>query len=102
MFLQALTGICSCRTLLTTPYIPYIGGRGEIKMASASTPSANEPAKNRILVHTVQLKPMIKAQMSGRMVSSCLSDAASASVNSEKIRLKKLMMTKMIIIIITN
>ena len=31
--------------------------------------SANEPAKDIILVHTVQLKPMIKAQISGRMVS---------------------------------
>ena len=29
-------------------------------MASASTPSANEPAKDLILVHTVQLKPIIK------------------------------------------
>ena len=58
------------RTLLTTPYIPDIGKRGEIKMASASTPSANEPAKDFILVHTVQVKPMIKAQISGRMVSS--------------------------------
>ena len=46
------------------------GGRGGIKMASASTPSVNEPAKDLILVHTVQLKPMIKAQISGRMVSS--------------------------------
>ena len=47
-------------------------------MASASTPSANEPAKNLILVHTVQLKPIIKAQISGRMVSSGISDVASA------------------------
>ena len=31
-------------------------------MASGSTPSTNEPAKDLILVHTVQLKPMIKAQ----------------------------------------
>ena len=37
-----------------------ISGRGGIKMASASTPSTNEPAKDLILVHTVQLKPMIK------------------------------------------
>ena len=37
-------------------------------MASASTPSANEPDKDVILVHAVQLKPMIKAQISGRMV----------------------------------
>ena len=39
-------------------------------MESASTPSANEPAKDLILVHTVQLKPMTKAHFSGRMVSS--------------------------------
>ena len=38
-----------------------IGERGGIKMVSASTPSTNEPAKDLILVHTVQLKPMIKA-----------------------------------------
>ena len=55
-----------------TPYHPYIGGRyhgwGGIKMVSASTPSANEPAKDLILVYTVELKPMIKAQISGRKV----------------------------------
>ena len=68
-------------------------------MASASTPSANEPAKDLILVHTVQLKPMIKAQISGRMVSSGISDLAFASVHSEKTCLKKLMM---IMIIITS
>ena len=50
-------------------------------MASASTPSDNEPAKNLILVHIVQLKPMIKAQLSGRMVSSGINDVAIASVN---------------------
>ena len=65
-------------------------------MASASIPSANEPAKDLILVYMVQLKPMIKAQISGRMVSSGISDVAFASVNSEKARLKKL------IIIIMN
>ena len=65
-------------------------------MASASTPSAKEPAKDLILVHTVQLNPMIKAQISRRMESSCISDV----VNSEKTRLKKLM--KIIIIIIMN
>ena len=68
-------------------------------MESASTPSANEPAKDLILVHTVQLKPMIKAHFSGRMVSSGISDVAFASVHSEKTRLKKLIM---IIIIITR
>ena len=35
-------------------------------MASARTPSANDPAKDLILVHIVQLKPMVKAQISGR------------------------------------
>ena len=68
-------------------------------MASASTPSANEQAKDVVLVHTVQLKPMIKAQISGRMISSGISDVAIASVYSEKTRLKKLIM---IIIIITS
>ena len=67
-------------------------------MASASTPSANEPAKDFILVHTVQLKPIIKAQISGRMVSSGITDVALASVHSEKSHLKKLME----IIIITS
>ena len=67
-------------------------------MESASTPSANEPAKDLILVYTVQLKPMIKAQISGRMVSSGISDVAIASVHSEKTRLKKSIM----IIIIMN
>ena len=48
-------------------------------MASVSTPSANEPAKDVILVHTVQLKPMIKVHISGRMVSSGISDVAIIS-----------------------
>ena len=56
------------------------GGRGEIKMASASTPSANEQVKDLSLVHTVQLKPLIKAQIS--MISSGISDVAIASVYS--------------------
>ena len=77
-----------------------IGGRGKIKIASASTPSANESAKYLILVHTVQLKPMIKKQISRIMVSNGISDVVTASVHSEKTRLKKLMMMKMIIIII--
>ena len=40
--------------------LPYIGGQGVIKMASASIPSANEQAKDIIIIHTVQLKLMIK------------------------------------------
>ena len=67
------------------------GGPGEIKIASASTPSANDQAKDIVLVHTSQLKPMIKAQISGRMISSGIHDVAIASVYSEKTRLKKLM-----------
>ena len=56
---------------LMTPFLPHVGGecggREGIQMASASTPSAGELAKDLILVHTVELKPMIKAQISGRM-----------------------------------
>ena len=66
-----------------TPYLPDIGGWGGIKIASASTPSANEP-EDLILVYTVQLKPLIKAQISGR------SDVVIASVHSEKTLLQKL------------
>ena len=63
-------------------------------MASASTPSANEQAKHVVLVHTVQLKPMLKAHFSGRMISSDISDVAITSVYSEKTRLKKFIMNK--------
>ena len=35
-------------------------------MVATSTPSANEPAKGLILVHTVQ-KQMIEVKISGRM-----------------------------------
>ena len=59
-------------------------------MASASTRSANEPVKDFILVQTVKLKPMIKAQISGRMVSSGISDVVIASVHFEKTCQKKL------------
>ena len=50
------------------------------------------------LIFSPQLKPMIKAHLSGRMVSSGISDVAFASVHSEKTHLKKLMMMKIIII----
>ena len=65
-------------------------------MASASIPSANEPAKDLILVHTVQLKPSIKAHFSGTMISSGISDAAIVLVYSEKTHLKKLIMIFMV------
>ena len=45
-----------------------------------------------VLVHTVQLKPMIKAQISERMVSNGIIDVATALVHSEITNLKKLMM----------
>ena len=61
-------------------------------MVSASTPSANEPVKDLNLVHSVQLKPMIKAHFSGRMVSSGISDVVITSVHSEKTNIKKLIM----------
>ena len=63
-------------------------------------PSANEPANDHILIHTVRLKPMIKAHSSGRMVSSGISDVVIASVYFEKTRQKKLMMMEIIIIMI--
>ena len=61
--------------------------------------SANEPANGLILIHTVKLKPIIKAQILGKLVTSGISDVATASVHSEKTRLKRLIM---IIIIITS
>ena len=73
-----------------------IGVRGTIKMVTANTQSAND--KDLILVHTVQLKPTIKAQISGRMTFIGISDVVTASVYLEKTSLKKLM--KIIIIII--
>ena len=66
-------------------------------MASASIQSTKEPSKDLILVHAVKLKSMIKARISGRMASSCISDIVTASVNSEKTGLKNLM--KIIIIL---
>ena len=69
-----------------------ISGRGGIKIASAKAQSANEPARTSFFLHTVQLKPMIKVKISGRMASIGISDVVTASVYSEKTRLKKLML----------
>ena len=55
-----------------------------------------------ILVHPVKLKPIIKAQISGKLVTSGISNLATASVHSEKTRMKKCMMVMIIIIIIMN
>ena len=52
-------------------------------MASAkiiSLIARNDP----FLVHVVQLKPTIKDQISGKLVTNGISDVAIASVNSEK------------------
>ena len=53
-------------------------------MASASTLSVNEPAKGLILVHTVNLKPIIKAQISENLVTSGISDVAMVSYTPRK------------------
>ena len=50
---------------------------------------AHHQLMSLILVHRVKLKPVIKAQISGRMVSS-ISQVAFASVYSEKTCMKKL------------
>ena len=65
-----------------------IGGRGGIKIASASAAQAR--SQQGTVVHT-RLKPMIKAHSSERMVFSGISDVVIASVHSDKTRLKKLM-----------
>ena len=65
-----------------------IGGRGGIKIASASTLSANEPAEDFIFNPHSTAKTNDKSR---RMVSSGISDPGSASVHLEKTRLKKLM-----------
>ena len=60
-------------------------------MASAKTISLI--AQNDLfLVHVVQLKPMIKDQISGKLVTNGISDVAIASVNSEKTLTKKMIM----------
>ena len=61
-----------------------IDGRVGIEMVSASTPS--------VLVHTVKLKPIIKAQISGKLVTSGISDVVTASIHSGKSHMKKCMM----------
>ena len=54
------------------------------------------------LVHTVKLKPIIKALISGKLVTSGISDVATASVHSEKTWAKKWIIIIIIIIIIMN
>ena len=61
---------------------------------------AHHHSKGLILVHKVKLKPMIKGQISGRMVSNGISHVAFASVYSEKNRMKKCWIN--VIIIMNN
>ena len=46
----------------------------------------------------IKLKPIIKGQISGKLVTSGISDVAIISVFSEKTRLKKMIMITIIII----
>ena len=78
-----------------TPYLlGGIGGRGGIKMASDNTQSANiiSPQGPPFSPHSTAKKPIIKAsikaQISGKLVSSGINDVAFASVYSAKTRLK--------------
>ena len=57
-----------------------IGGRGGIEMASANTQSANEPARTSFLC--TQLKPMIKVQISGRIIYRAFSPLVIVGVAS--------------------
>ena len=91
MFFLLLVFVFFRRHLTFIKLVGSIDGWGGIIMASAR--------KDLILVHTLQLKPMIEVQISGRMASIGISDVVTASVSSEKTRMKKLMMMKMIIII---
>ena len=71
-------------------------GREELNGISQHTISYRS-SKDLILDHIVQLKPMIKALSSGRMVSS---DVVIASVHFEKTHLKKLMMMRIMMMMI--
>ena len=65
-------------------------------MASAKTISLIA-WNDLFLVHVVQLKPTIKDQISGKLVTNGISDVAIASVNSEKTLMKKMIMIIIII-----
>ena len=69
-------------------------------MASHGTPSVNDQARVSFSPHSKAEANPIKAQISGRIASSGISDVAFASVYSEKRCLKNLMI--MIIVITSN
>ena len=83
-----------------------MGGIGGRKNGVSQGTINNGASKDLILVHTEQLKPMIKAHISGRPVSSGINDVVITTVYSEKTRLElmKMMMKMMmsIIIVIMN
>ena len=82
LFREALSHPNIVSVLMTTPYLLDIGGwAGKFKWHTIRY----RASKDLILVHTVQLKPIIKAQSSGKMDSSGISDVVIASVHSEKI-----------------
>ena len=99
MVFLLLVSVLFRRPLTFIMLVGGIGGQGGIKMASAKN-NQLIGRNDLILVHAVQLKPMIKVQISGRMASIGISDVVTASVYSEKTRMKKLMMKMIIIIII--
>ena len=56
MVLVLLVSVLFSRTPYHPLFVGSIGGGGGIKMASGSTPSTNEPAKDLILVHNSTAK----------------------------------------------
>ena len=73
-------------------------GGEELKWRQLAHHQLMSQHKGFILVHTVKLKPITKAQISGKLVTIGISDVVTASLHSEKTRMKKLIM----IIIIMN
>ena len=61
-----------------------IGGGGKNLNGGSQHTINYGVSKDLILVHTVQLKLMIKTHFLGRMVSSGISDVAIASAHSKK------------------
>ena len=80
-------------------------GGEELKWPQIKYSQLMSPLRPHFSPHsTANIKPTIKAQISGRMASIGISDVVTASVYSEKTCMKKLMMMmmKMIIIITSN
>ena len=74
-------------------------GREELKWRHLAHNQLMSP-QDLILVHTVKLKLIIIAQISGKLLTSGISEVAITSVHSEKTRMKKMIM--IIIISITE